>query len=785
MAMADRSQRLSFAAAMFAASALLASCGGSGGGPVVNPPAPTPTPTPTPAPTPTPTPTASFSQIAVPAALDTQEMGRSEGPGQHNAHVAWEQGHTGDGVTIAVIDTGIDVDSPEFAGRLLPQSADIYASRDALDASDDHGTNVAMVAAAAQDNTGVLGIAWDADVLAIRVDEPGTCLSDNPATPSTDCVFLDSDIAKGVDYAVANGAKVINISLGGAGGANVQLEQSVAAATAAGALVVVAAGNDGFGQLENFGSELIAVGNGAVLVVGSVDENYQISNFSNKPGAQTDFFIAARGETICCTYEDGELFVDNEGFFYFFSGTSFATPQVSGAAALLAQAFPNLTGAEIADILLRTAFDAGATGDDAVFGRGILDINAAFQPLGTTSIAGSASAYSLTSISGTASPAMGDALSSQSLQSVITDEFGRAYHAALGTGLIAAQQQTMLHGALAGQQRHVAAGNSRNSLAFSIDDRGRTETLRLQYGQAEQARVLAAKVALQLAQETQLGFAYAQGSEGLVAQLQGHERPAFMIAGPAAGDNGLLQGHDASIALRQKLGGWGLTVSASSGKTFAGAVERRVAELRGNRLQEDLATFGFALDRRIGDLDTNLGVSWMAEDATMLGAHFQSGLGLKGADSLFLDMEAGWNFAQGWRLGGSLRQGWTQARLGGFVVKGSHISSRAFSVDLQRLNLFAPGDALAVRISQPLRVEGGHLALLLPQSWDYETLSAQYGLQSIALAPQGRELDAELAWRGWLFGGKATASLFWRKEPGHIVRANDDAGVALRWSRAF
>jgi len=106
-------------------------------------------------------------------------------------------------------------------------------------------------------------------------------------------------------------------------------------------------------------------------------------------------------------------------------------------------------------------------------------------------------------------------------------------------------------------------------------------------------------------------------------------------------------------------------------------------------------------------------------------------------------------------------------------------------LDLQRRNLFSSGDALALRVSQPLRVEGGQLGLLLPSSWDYETLSAQYSLQRLSLVPEGRELDAELAWRGPFMGGNAAASLFWRKEPGHVADAPNDGGVAVRWSRAF
>jgi hypothetical protein len=69
--------------------------------------------------------------------------------------------------------------------------------------------------------------------------------------------------------------------------------------------------------------------------------------------------------------------------------------------------------------------------------------------------------------------------------------------------------------------------------------------------------------------------------------------------------------------------------------------------------------------------------------------------------------------------------------------------------------------------------------------YSYETLLAEYGLRSIALAPRGRELLGEVAWRGPLLSGEGAASLFYRRDPGHYAALPDDAGMALRWSRTF
>ncbi|WP_328597968.1 S8 family peptidase [Croceibacterium soli] len=729
----------------------------------------------------------------MPTQFDTAEFRRSDGPLQHNAATAWNAGATGQGISIAIVDTGIDMDSPEFTGRISPASRDVYSdtSSRGVDSTDDHGTNVALVAAAARNNTGIVGIAWNATIMALRADTPGSCVSDSGANDTDDdCTFSDGAISRAVDHAIANGARIINLSLGG-GAPDTVLRRSVQRAANAGAVIVVSAGNDGQAELDSFAAGIDAAGGTSVIVAGSVDENGVISSFSNRAGNQPNRFLAARGQAICCVYKDGRIYVDSEGFSYLFSGTSFSAPQIAGAAALLAQAFPRLTGAQIVDVLLRSAFDAGAPGTDPVYGRGILDIARAFQPIGTTSLAGGTTPMAAGDSSGSTSPAMGDAAQRASLQTIVLDEYQRAFGIDLAGTMGGARVSEPLHGSLAVQRRQLVAGNEKASLAFTIDAGGRlgepsrVGQLTLSPEDAEGARVLAARVALQLSPTTQVGFAFAQSADGLVAQLQGQDRPAFMIAGGAVGDEGLYRSTDAAVAVRRRLGPWGLTLSADSGETLSASVMRRAAELRGERERGDVQTFGLGLDRRFGGVHAALGLNWMREDTTMLGARFHNAFGVSGADTLFLDAQAGWDLADNWRLGAAMRHGWTFARSGGAVAAGSRLASRAWALDLTRSAVFSPGDSLAFRVSQPLRVERGGLNLQLPVDYSYETLSPIYGIRSMSLAPQGRELTGEIAWRGPLFTGDASASLFYRKDPGHYAALPDDKGVALSWSREF
>jgi hypothetical protein len=721
-------------------------------------------------------------RVAVPTAFNTAEFRRSDGPAEHNAAVAWDAGRTGQAVTIAVIDTGIDDDSPEFAGRVSPLSRDIAGSRP-LTGVDDHGTNVAMVAAAARNSTGIVGIAFDSTIMALRSDTVGSCETEDANDEDSGCSFADSTIARAIDYASSNGAKVINMSIGGEGVSQGVLN-AVSAAANRGLIIVVAAGNEGLAQPESFAASVDQAGGGAVIVVGSIDADGSMSSFSNKAGAQNQHYLTALGSRICCTYRDGQLYVDGEGYSYLLSGTSFSAPQVSGAAALLAQAFPNLTGRQIADILLRSAFDVGAPGVDTVFGHGILDINRAFQPIGTTSLAGGSTALPLGDGTGTGSAAMGDALARASLRAIVLDAYDRAFEADLAGTLRGAAPTERLGRAIGTSQRHVSFGSELTSLAFSIDDRGRLGELRLDEQEGEKARVLAARIATQLAPDLRLGFAYAEGAHGLVAQLQGQDRPAFLVAPDAGGDDGALQRSDASLAARKQLGPWGLTASAERGETVIGAAMRRQAEMAGRRLEEDFGSYGLALDRRFGPLEATLGLTWMAEENTLLGARFHDAFGLAGADTLFLDAHAGWNLAPDWRFGASFRQGRTSAREAG-LVEGSNLTSRAWSLDLERRGVFSGNDSLGVRVSQPLRVESGALNLRLPVGYSYETLLADYGTRSLTLAPRGRELMGEIAWRGPVFAGEGAASLFYRRDPGHYEALPDDKGAAVRWSRKF
>ena len=753
------------------------------------------------APPPTTPPTASPPPIN----YDTAEFRRSDGPDFHGADSAWKDGATGEGAIIAIIDSGIDSDSPEFDGRIHADSRDVVGNR-SIDPEDDHGTNVALVAAGGRDNRGVLGIAFDAEVLALRADMPGSCGVDSPTDATLGCVFSDTAIAAGVDQAVASGAAVINLSLGG-DAANPQLLSSIRDAAAAGLVIVVAAGNDGDGsepgvdpdQPDAFATSLLEAGGGNVIIVGSVNENGDFSAFSNRAGDAASSYITARGERVCCVYQDGEMFVETVSgseYVTLFSGTSFAAPQVSGAVALLAQAFPNLTGAEIVEILLETARDAGAAGIDRIYGTGILDIAAAFRPVGTTSLAGSGKQFALADDFAVGSAAMGDALTGADIGTIITDRYSRAFSVDLGARTRNAAQIERLRNAIGEGGFTRAAGTETLAFAVTVGEGSRaaglgwSQELQLTNEEAHGARLIAASVAARIAPDMQIGFAVLQGARGLVAQMQAMDTQAsraaaFLIAPEAGGSAGYFESSEWAIATRRKVGGWGVILSAQKGDAWLDQLRRSGDVTSGLRERRLTSTIGIAADRSWLDLDARFAASWVGEEETVLGAHFNPLFGLSGADSLFLDASLAHRPGRDWRLGAAVRAGTTRARSTGSLARGGSITGAGWSFDVTRYGFVSRRDTLGLRISQPFRVEAGAIRFDLPTAYDYSSRTATVTRQSLDLAPKGREIMGELAWSAPLPVGTLSTSLFFRNQPGHFANAPDDLGVTLRFGSRF
>lgn len=761
------SKRIAFgpSALMLTAVLALTACGGGGGG--VNPtpapspaPAPPPAPAPTPTPTPTPTPGTSFR---------TAEYNRQAGLDLAEVIPAYQSGATGQGVTAAVIDSGVNPGSFEFAGRISPASQDISGSR-GLGDEGGHGTAVSGVLLAAKNDSGIHGVAFDATLLSLRTDTPGSC------TSSGDCTHSDNAIARALDVAVQQGARVANLSLGGSA-ANSTLRSAIGRATAAGMVVVLSAGNDG--QADPSALALIAtegVARNQVIVAGAHDANRTISSFSNRAGATANVYVTALGERVRSFDENGTAFD--------YDGTSFSAPFVSGAVALLAQAFPNLTGAQIVQLLLDSADDVGAAGTDSTYGRGTLNIGRAFQPRGGASLAGSQTPLDLAAESTTLSPAMGDA-AQKGMGAVILDGFDRAFAVDLARSIRNARPQSSLSGTLTQSHRGIAVAAGRMRVSVSIaDSPGGAAVRRLALAPADavRARATAGMIASRIDANTSVALGFGQSAVSVAGQLTGRADPAFLVARGPADALGFDRRDQSVASVRHRIGRLGLTATAESGE---GLLYRMSQGVRDPYLRSPYASFGLSADRAFGKLGLSGGLTQLEEDRTLLGARFGTLFGAGGSTSWFADARADWRLGAGWSLGAATRQGWSRMKAGGLMAGAPTVRSSAFSFDIGKAGVFGAGDAFSLRFAQPLRVAQGGVSLRLPVSYNYATGAVSHADQLLNLAPTGRELDLEASYSRMLLGGRMDANLFWRRDPGHFAAAPNDAGAALRWRVDF
>jgi len=766
----------------------LSACGGGGGGGPAPAPAPTPAAAPAPAPTPTPTPTPTPAPTTVamtgtptprPAAgYDTAEYRNSNAAVVAGALPAYNGGWTGRGVKLGVIDSGINPALGEFTGRIDPASRDVTGANRSLADEDGHGTAVAATAAAAKDGVYIHGLAPDATVVVMRADTAGTCTAD----PDKECSFGDPAIATGVRVATDAGAKVINLSLGGSA-PNATLLGAFSYAVGKGVVLVISAGNDGDKpegvNADPFAAIPAAQFAGSVIVAGSVGTFNSdaltttgldtISPFSNRAGSSANYTLMALGA--------GVKTIDQDGKRYFYSGTSFSAPTVSGAVALLAQAYPNLTGQQIVRILFASAADLGAAGIDGIYGRGRLNVARAFQPIGTATLAGTDITVAA---SGTAPAPVGDA-GGQALGAIILDGFSRPFAVDLAAGLRQAPQQPLLARSLFGNVSQAGATAGPVSLAMTVT---RRTDLRQGFALSQtgigpqdlrQARLVAGTMVAKIDNRTAVALGFKDGARAMQRRLSGVASSAFLTARDITAEAGFETQRGTAVAVRHQLGSLGVTLASEQG---AVARSRRPALARPDAAYRSTS---LTLDRRLGGAALSAGLTRLDEGRTVLGGEFTAALGgAQGARTTFFDLEARRDFGAGWTGALSARQGWTSFGTGA-------LRTRAYGLDLAKSGLVSDGDLLAFRLSQPLKVIGGGLDLLLPTAWSFETMSPTVQQTRFGLTPSGRELDAEIGYQRRLRGGKAWlgTNLFARRQPGHVAGGPADVGGAVRYSLGF
>lgn len=274
---------------------------------------------------------------------------------------AWRFG-MGQGVTVAVLDTGVSASHPDLVGRVLPGWNFVKNDSDASDNSG-HGTFVAGLIAASS-SRGPIGVAPDATILPVKIL--------NSAGVGSTAGFV-----AGINFAVNHGARIINISASGASD-SAALDDALGNAEAHGVVVVASSGNDSNEQTP------YPAAIPTVLAVSATDQADKLASFSSY-GPYVD--LAAPGVDVTSTWWAAAT---GNGYMTA-SGSSASAPLVSGTAAIVAGLNPNASAARLREILTDSAHDVASPGIDAQTGFGLVDAYASALIASPPSDAGPAS----------------------------------------------------------------------------------------------------------------------------------------------------------------------------------------------------------------------------------------------------------------------------------------------------------------------------------------------------------------------------------------------------------
>ena len=357
--------------------------------------------------------------------------------------LTWGRNITGLGVKVAVLDSGFDLSHTDLKGQVIAAKnfSDVVVENTTTNPNNFksniqvgtditwslHGTQMASIVAGKSDGNGAVGVAPDARLLLAQVGQGVIFNSKTKTWTYSDTGISTPAVINALTWAEANGATVANMSFGSTYDKTFQkgvtllgngvykapvssgsmygstTKELLAFAGASKTMALVAAaGNQGLPYAHfpgAYATQVDSKGNlvlgGRMLIVGSVGDNNVISGFSNRAGSfctalsgtvckdpyyVKDFFVVAPGEGIISAIPN-QAKVGNTGNAV--SGTSPAAAFVSGGIALMKQAWPQLSGSQLVNLVKTTATDLGAKGVDEVYGYGLVNFNKATLPTGT------------------------------------------------------------------------------------------------------------------------------------------------------------------------------------------------------------------------------------------------------------------------------------------------------------------------------------------------------------------------------------------------------------------
>jgi hypothetical protein len=678
----------------------------------------------------------------------------------------WGVGALGQGVVVGVVDSGIRASHVDLAGQIAPGGTDLVnGDSDPNDDTDDgHGTFVSGIIAAARNNLGMVGVAYGSKLLAVKVTDE----DQNQDFRRT---------AAGIDYAVTHGARVINLSLVNRSDAHV--EAALLRAASAGVVVAMAAGNAGGGGPSYFAAFAPNM-SGAGIAVGAVNADGTIAPFSNVAGGLAQWYMVAPGVNIFSTSNSNDAaFRTDPG------GTSWATAHVSGAAAVLMSLFPNLTAAQVVDILFTAATDLGAPGVDPVYGHGLLNLGRAIAPIGEVEtptddsdsggggsgagvaigalVVGGGLAYALTQKS--------EALK----KTLIIDEYDRGYTIDLTRvleprddtpglssllGWLGTETQTVDAWMPGGHHINLLAARPADALTLNgiqvLDDPSRPDADPVWSATIDGDLAQGARYSMRLNTDPRSQF-------GRLAGEWDGQRVAFVTQTPFTAPYAGFSGDADSVMVGYDLGD-------------------RAALTFGLVSVDDDAEFGLKSDAAVIEasydvaerLTLGLQFGQLSEYGGLFGGASDGPVSVDAADTTALGFNGRWHLGHGVSLVGQYSKGLTRVNdaRNSVIHDFSGLRSSTFGLGMVADSVWATRDRLGVAMSRPLRVSSGEATLQVAHARDLEG-QIYWNTEVLDLVPDGSETDFEAFYQRRLRGNaEVGAYLLYQEQPLHDPQAD-------------
>lgn len=649
-------------------------------------------------------------------------------------------------VKVAVVDSGFNINDPEIRSQIdawyvctqpgVNVSSLTCGGTDIQDGSGDtHGTYVAQVIAGS-----TVGYTDDASLLLAKATN-----------------LLTSEIELATKWAVDQGARVVNYSLFPMHEVDTYLDRAYAYARTHSTAVVISAGNGGADLIGDnlsdytysYGTSLFNSAYADIsLVVGAAYQtgggDYTLWDYSNYPGAE--LAIQSRFLTALAPAD----VVNGAGLTVTFNGTSATAPQVSAALATLWTRWPHLTAQQSTQILLDTANDQFAGYSAFYFGQGLLDVNAALQPVGSTTLAtGSSVSGGAFSVSGsglTLSGAFGDAVRNVSLEAAMFDSYGRDFGINVGQLLKSAETHS----------------NSRHwiSLLGSRTQQYDDAQLQLRTSFGKDGQWQGSLASFQLSEGYRLNWQRSRGQA-----FERDRSPVPLLS---------LKGHG-SLAGYEWLDQVGLDWSFDANRHMHTSLTRAQSTSTASSQGQTALRHETRINMRAGDGTTLTGgVALTTESSALLGNGGSGALALNRSVSQTALLRLTHDLGHGWTAFGSGEFGTTRVNgdtlLAGMdrVVTSEWAAGLAWKGDDRWLGL---------AVSQPLRVEQASARFDLPVGRTVDGRVVRRNTQ-VDLAPSGRQINLEVAWQQQLGGKKARRGVLglnaiYSLDAGHVQGASD------------